>query len=641
MHPLSTLDVVIILCFAGYAVFNGLRSRKRASLDLQEYFLAGRSLPGWKAGISMAATQFAADTPLLVTGLIAVSGIFALWQLWVYAIAFLMLGFIFAAQWRRAGVLTDAELTELRYGGRAALLLRAFKAIYFGTIFNCVVLAWVLFAAARIAEPFLPWNEWLPASLFDGVVQLVSWVGVPLAAEAIPGDTMTWVRTANNLISVVVLLTVTAFYSTAGGLLSVVATDVAQFAFMMVGTFAYATVLIYEIGGFGELWHRLGELFPPGGAQGIEWRELIAFTPWHGKDATAAVVALFAVQWLIQINADGTGYLAQRSMACRSEGDARRAAVVFTFLQVLLRSLMWIVIGLSLLVMYPPEGVMTQSVREGTYVRGIAELLPSGIKGILVTAMFAAFASTVDTHLNWGSSYWTNDIFKRLICEKGLGRSPSPRTLVTVARLSNLLLVIIALVIATKLTSIHTAWQVSLLFGAGLGPVLVLRWLWWRVTAVAELAALGTSLFSAPLLLLYVPGDALRLLIAAAVSLVAVFATAAAGHKEKEATLKLFFQRVRPVGFWRPVAAMCGESTYDGHRRLASGLIATFSASLTVFSWLIAAGGVLAGGTAPSWFPGGAGLWFASVFALGLLCLPIWLPQLRGSEAPEPLSGRS
>ena len=130
------LDLMIVLAFVVYAISAGLYSRRAASQNLQDYFLAGKTIAGWRAGFSMAATQAAADTPLLVTGLIATAGIFALWQLWVYALAFLLMGFVLARSWRRAGVLTDAELTEIRYGRTPAALLRAFKAIYFGTIFN-------------------------------------------------------------------------------------------------------------------------------------------------------------------------------------------------------------------------------------------------------------------------------------------------------------------------------------------------------------------------------------------------------------------------------------------------------------------------------------------------------------------------
>lgn len=210
---MTTFDWLIVAGFVVYTAWVGLRARRAASRDLEAYFLAGRTLSGWQAGISMAATQFAADTPLLVTGLIATAGVFALWRLWIYALAFLLLGFVLAPCWRRAGVLTDAQLTELRYSGRPAAALRAIKAIYFSTVFNCTVLAMVLFAAKEIAQPFLTWDAWLPTAVFESVRVWVRAVGVPLTSHGVT-DANVWVHSSNNLISIFVIATVTLLYST-------------------------------------------------------------------------------------------------------------------------------------------------------------------------------------------------------------------------------------------------------------------------------------------------------------------------------------------------------------------------------------------------------------------------------------------
>ncbi|MEO1172908.1 MAG: sodium transporter, partial [Myxococcota bacterium] len=339
---MHTLDVFILFAFIAYALYSGFTARSAASVSLDEYFLAGRSLPGWKAGLSMAATQFAADTPLVVMGTIATVGIFGLWQLWIYALAFLLMGFVLAPSWRRAQVLTDAELTEIRYGHRPAAVLRAVKAIYFGTVFNCVVLAMVLFAASTVAEPFLLWHEWLPSIVHEVFVRSVRWVGVPLAS-GLPSAVDVWVLSANNLISVLAIVSVTTLYSTTGGLRSVVQTDVAQLGLMLVGTAAYAGWVIYEAGGMGAMLDALRD-----GAGGLSSDELLAFTPDRAQGAGYAVLAAFGLQWLLQLNADGTGYLAQRSMACRSDRDAESASVWFAVTQVLLRSLLWLPIGLGL-----------------------------------------------------------------------------------------------------------------------------------------------------------------------------------------------------------------------------------------------------------------------------------------------------
>lgn len=619
-------DIAIILAFIVYSIYSGFKNKDQASKDLTEYFLAGRSLPGWKAGLSMSATQFAADTPLLVTGIIAVSGIFFLWQMWIYALAFLMMGFVLASHWRRANVITDAELTEIRYGGGKALALRGFKAVYFGTIFNCVVLAWVFFAASRIAEPFLPWNEWLPAAVFEPMTHLVQWLGVKLTPAA-TGAANVWVLSTNNLISVLSILLVTTFYSATGGLRSVVDTDVVQVFIMLGATLLFSVIVFMKAGGISGIHDKLQAITAAGTLGGIQTSQVLAFTPDRARNATFAVLSLFALQWIIQLNSDGTGYLAQRSMACRDEKQAKVAAMVFTGTQVFLRTLLWLPLGLGLLVLFPPAaglaGDLLQADREGVYVRGMAELLPVGMKGLMITGMLAALASTVDTHINWGSSYWANDIYKRIICQAWLKREPSGKSLVWVARGSNVLLIGIALVIMTKLSSINQAWQASLLLGAGMGPILIMRWLWWRVNAWSEIASIVISGIAAVPLLLWVPDQALRLLIMAALSLAASLAAIFIFGPEDKEQLAHFYNLVKPKGFWHPVAVACGDHKHRGRRRLLLSLGAMFTAGISVFCLLIGAGSALVGSPPPAILPYPA-VWIGLNITVGLLLCPVW-----------------
>jgi len=619
---MTALDWLPVLAFIAYAVTVGLRARGAASRNLEEYFLAGRGLRGWQAGISMAATQFAADTPLLVTGLIATTGIFGLWRLWVYALAFLMMGFLLAPAWRRARVLTDAELTELRYSGGAAAWLRALKAVYFGVVFNCAVLAMVLWAAREVVEPFLLWHAWLPEMVFEPVRALVEAVGVPFAREAAAGAGDLWVRSTSNLISIFAIVGVTLLYSATGGLRGVVRTDIGQFVVMMAATAVYAYVVVDAAGGLGSIGAQLEARFGVAGA-----RELLAFTPDGARDVSFAVLAVLALQWLVQMNADGTGYLAQRSMACRTDRDATQAAVVFTFAQVLLRSLLWLPLGLGLLVLFPPDPALPAAAlaadREATFVGGMIALLPPGALGLMLTAMLAALASTLDTHLNWGASYLTHDLYERFWCRRR-GLRVSDRRLVWVARASNLLILLLALVILSQLSSIQVAWQLSLLLGAGMGVMLVLRWVWWRVTAVGELAAIGASLVLAPLLLL-LPSEleAVRLLLMALGSTAAGVAATLIGPPEPRERLADFYARVRPPGFWGPFAAAAGEGPEEGRGRLVAGLTATVAAATTVFCWLTAAGSALVGSPAPAFFPWPVP-WLVALVLVGALATPIW-----------------
>ncbi len=675
------IDVAIICAFILYAVAAGMRSRRVAGQNLEEYFLAGRTLPGWKAGCSMAATQFAADTPLLVTGLVATAGIFAVWRLWIFGVAFLLLGFLLAASWRRARVLTDAELTELRYGSRAAAWLRGVKAIYFGTIFNCTVLAWVLLAATRIAEPFLLWDAWLPAWAFQPFLSLVEAIGSPISAVPDLNDPTTWppdvwILSANNLISILSIIAVTTFYSTTGGLRSVVNTDVAQLILMLAGTLLFAWIVVRHeaVGGLSELPQRLRELFPASdpGPGGISADQILAFTPSAAKDVTAIVLVVFGIQWLAQMNSDGTGYLAQRTMACRSDKDARLAAIVFTLAQIVLRSLLWLPLVLGLLLIFPPESAADASaaIRERTYVDGIRELLPPGAQGVLLAAMLAALASTVDTQINWGSSYWTNDLFHRFICRAWLRREPKPRTLVWVARAANPFILLIALAIMTRLGSIEDAWQIVLLLGAGMGVVLVLRWLWWRITAWGELASIIASTGLAPILLagvqnvgvveVFAPGALevrdvrisffglfeldsphaaeWRLVLMAALSTLVGVGVSLGSRGEAMDRIVEFYERARPPGFWRPVAAAAGADPGRDTRRLWRGLAGVAICSISMFSLLTATGSMLVGSPAPAWAPSKLG-WNLTVLAVGLVTVPIWW-RLALSGGDEPEGGR-
>jgi solute:Na+ symporter, SSS family len=607
------IDLAIVAAFIVYSIAVGLRSRRQASGSLSEYFLAGRSLKGWRAGVSMASTQYAADTPMLVAGLVAVSGVFSLWRLWIYALAFLLMGYLLGACWRRAGVLTDAELVELRYSGRAVPALRALKAIYYGTIINCAVMAFVLLAATRIFEVFLPWHLWLPVSVYVPVHDLLASAGVTLwSGNAALGPA---VATANSAISIVFMLAFVALYSTTGGLRSVVATDVMQFVFMLAGTLAYAILAVRAAGGHGAMLESLQDLYGPARAA-----EIVSFAP-PANEALWPFLAIIGLQWIFQMNADGTGYLAQRTMACKTDRDAQLAAVVFTFVQVVLRSLLWMPIVIALLVLFPitPEAALsTQLVaeREATFVRGIDELLPAGMRGLMLAALLAALASTLDTHLNWGASYWSNDLYKGWWVERVLKREASRRELVAVARLSNIGILALALVIMTHLDTIQAAWHVSLLFGAGIGGVLVLRWVWERVNLYSEIAAIAVSLLAAPVLLLTVADEWRRLLAMSCLSLAAVLLSAWLAPATDSRTLVKFFQRVQPPGWWERTARLAGVSPAVPRAEFALGAARVVCAAGSAYGALVGGGMLL---LQPERWPWALGLLCAAVLAAAAL----------------------
>ncbi|MFU8816743.1 MAG: sodium:solute symporter family protein [Pseudomonadales bacterium] len=618
------IDLGIVLVFIVYSIYVGFRSHALAGKNLNEYFLAGRSVRGWRAGLSMAATQFAADTPLLVMGLLAVSGAASLWRLWIYALAFLLMGFLLGGAWQRAGVLTDAELTMKRYSARGALTLRIMKAVYYGTVINCVILAFVLVAAVRIFELFLPWDLWLPAGVYQLIASIVDATGLVIASGVSGVDPA--IATVNNVISIVVMISFVMLYSTSGGLRGVIATDILQLTFMLLGTAAFAWVAVDHAGGMNNLLASLESIYGSGAER------FVSFSP--GADALTAFLVVVSLQWFFQLNSDGTGYLAQRTMACASEREARTAAVVFTFVQIVVRSLLWLVIGLALLVIYPfdpavPMDDLFIAERELTFARGMDELLPIGLRGLMLTGMLAALASTVDTHLNWGASYWSNDIYRGWWLEHVARRPPRRRELVRVARLSNLLLIVLALLVMVQLDTIQAGWHLTLLFGAGMGAVLVLRWLWERINLYCELAAIATSIVAAPLLLLTVEEEWLRLALMALLSTVAVVAAALWMPGTETHRLQEFYQRVRPPGWWGRMAVAVGEHPSVPRRRFTTGVVAIGAAAVSVYGSLIGVAQIMVGR---------ADLGTAAMLIAGVLMAPLWIRHLlrgRREAAPE------
>lgn len=622
------LDLLIVLGFVVYAITSGMRSKAEAGKDLKQYFLAGKTLTGWKAGISMAATQFAADTPLLVTGLLATGGIFLLWRLWIYGLAFLLMGYLFSTKWRRAEVITDAELAELRYSGNAVTLLRVLKAFYYGTVINCTVMAMVLVAATRISEVFLIWDQWLPPGFYGSLYSVVESLGLQLSSST---GADPYIATTNNFISIGLILTFTTLYSTTGGLRSVVATDVVQFGFAMVGTLFYAGFVLFKIGGPSELVARLSDLY--GQAQAAKF---LSFSPGI-EEGLGAFIVLIGMQWLFQMNSDGTGYLAQRMIACKTDRDARIAALVFSWAQIFFRSLIWLVIGLGLLVLYPIEEAARQTEgfvagRELLFITGINDYLPMGIKGIMLTGLLGALASTIDTHLNWGSSYWANDIYGDLICRHWRKKESNPRELVWVARFSNLLILVVAMIIMFNLGSIQQAWKLSLLFGSGMGSVLILRWLWERINLWSEITAMAASLVFAPIILITIESNWQQIVAMAGLSTLSVIVVSLLTPRTDPEKLKSFHKRVKPQGFWKQTAIAVGGLPGIPLAKLKVSLKDTAIAGGSLFAMLV--------GTSKFFLrPPGEGPWPSLILiVIGLALIPLWWRTIANEEPTDTVS---
>lgn len=555
---LNLLDWMIIASYFLLSLGIGLYYRKRAGKSMSEFFLGGRSLSWPVAGISMVATTFAADTPLAVNEMVATNGISGNWLWWSFLFGGMLTTFFFAKLWRRAGILTEVELIEFRYGGKAAAFLRGFKSIYLGLFMNVLILGWVNVALVSILQ------------IFFGL------------------------SSSTALLYVAGAMVVTAGYSAISGLLGVAITDVVQFIIAMAGCIILAILVVQspDIGGMQGLKAKVPawamEFFPSIGSGGGNAVGTLTIT-------LGAFLAYTTVQWWSSwypgAEPGGGGYVAQRMMSARTERDSLLATLLFQIAHYCLRPWPWIIVGLCCTVLYP-ELPLDQK-RLG-YVMAMRDYLPNGLKGLLLVAFLAAYMSTISTQLNWGASYLVNDFLKRFVRkpESFSSEAASERYYVRASRSLTLATMLFSLVVTTQISSISTVWQFIMECGAGLGLVLILRWYWWRINAWAELAAtlspfLWYGLAHLGLGQVFPTSYFFTVGATTLTWLVVMMLT----PPESDATLKAFYERVQPMGAWKRVNPGQGPQAAWWRRHLllwASAVCLTYSVLFATGKWLFA-----------------------------------------------------
>ena len=501
---LSPIDGVIIISYIVFALGLGIYYSKRAGRDINEFFISGRNLPWWLAGTSMVATTFAADTPLAVTGLVVNDGIAGNWLWWNMVLSGMLATFLFSRLWRRAEVITDVELTELRYSGKSASLLRGFRALYIGLPINCITMGWVILAMQKII-----------VLVFDLPDTGTSKVLVVLACMLIAG-----------------------IYCALSGFWGVVITDLIQFGMAMIGSIALAVIAVSKIGGIGTLKTKLSEIH---GAD----HSILHFFPDFGAGEMAILTfgVYLGVQWWAANGVDGGGYIAQRMFAAKDERNTLLATLWFNIAHYTLRPWPWILVALVSMVAYP-----NLSDPEAGYPKLMLEYLPTGLLGLMLTAFLAAFMSTIDTHLNWGASYLVNDFYKRFFKPQA-----DDRHYVVASRISVVLIMLLAGVTSLFMDSIAGAWKFLIALNAGIGLVQILRWYWWRINAWSEIAAMVTSAVVSAIVftLPATKGNfAYQMLIIVPTSTLIWFVTTLVTAPVSEERLIAFYQRVRPNGGW-------------------------------------------------------------------------------------------
>jgi SSS family solute:Na+ symporter len=511
---------------AAYFLFNlgiGLYYARRAGSNTQEFFLSGRDVPWWLAGTSMVATTFAADTPLVVTGLVASYGVAGNWLWWSMAMSGIMTVFLYARLWRRAGVMTDVEFAELRYSGRPAAVLRGFRALYLGIPINCIVLGWVNLAMLKILMATLGLER-------DGA-----------------------------LLVLLAILAFTAFYTTISGLWGVLVTDLFQFVLKMGMVTLLAFTAVRAVGGLDALQAKIGALDAARGAG-----SRLAFFPERGSVWMPAITffVYLAVNWWASwypgAEPGGGGYVAQRIFSAKDERHGLLATLWFNVAHYALRPWPWILTALATIVLYPDLVD-----KESGYIKALIDpaVFPPALRGFMLAAFAAAYMSTIGTQLNWGASYVINDWYRRFIKRDG-----TERHYIVASQLVTVALTGISIFVTLHLDTIGGAWKLLLVTGAGTGSVLLLRWYWWRINAWSEVSAM---IIAAVVSLTLQMGwhwntddprqFAWLMLTTVGITTVGWVLTTMMTKAEPMDTLVAFYRRVRPAGpGWEPVIAMAG-----------------------------------------------------------------------------------
>ncbi|MDT8411591.1 MAG: sodium:solute symporter family protein [Vicingaceae bacterium] len=530
---LAPIDWIIVGLFLSLSLYIGIKFKGKSSGSLTDFFLAGRNLPWYVAGISMVATTFAADTPLWVAEVIRQNGVSGNWLWWNMLIGGMLTTFFFAKLWRKANVLTELEFIELRYSGKTAKLFRNFKAFYLGVFFNCIVIGWVNAAMLKILMLFLNIDY----------------------------------QTAFIIISI--LLVFVAIYSSLSGLLGVAITDAVQFVLAMAGCIILSIIMLNseQVGGMTGLQEKLPS-----------WR--FDFFPTIGNDVGSnigtfgltigAFLSFVAVQWWASWypgnEPGGGGYISQRMMSTKNEKSAVLATLFFQIAHYALRPWPWIIVGLCALVVYPE---LTQENAGNGFVMAMRDFMPTGLRGLIFTAFLGAYMSTISTQLNWGASYLTNDLYKRQLEENK--KEVDQQKMVKVGRIFTVMIMVIALVITSFIETIDGAARFLIASSAGLGAVLILRWYWSRINIWSEISAtlapiLGYSIakfliapqFEIPAVgNSFIANEGILLFTTAFTTIIWITVTFLT-PKESETTLKKFYLQVKPQGAWNTIREKLG-----------------------------------------------------------------------------------
>jgi Na+/proline symporter len=567
---LSTLDWGIIIAFFIISLGIGLWTARSAGKSVNDFFLSGRNMPWWLLGISMVATTFSADTPNLVTDIVRTNGVSGNWVWWAFLLTGMLTVFVYAKLWRRSEVLTDLEFYELRYSGKGAAFLRGFRALYLGVFFNIMIMATVCLAAIKIGGVLLGFS---------------------------PVETL------------FIAATITVIYSSMGGLKGVIITDFFQFILAMAATLGAAVVLVDlpQVGGLEAL------ISHPDVVPKLDLIPDIS----EGEVFLVLFIIPIALQWWSVwypgAEPGGGGYIAQRMLSAKDEKNAIWATLLFNFMHYAVRPWPWILVALTSVIVFPTIDSIQAAfpdldpsvIGHDLAYPAMMSFLPSGLLGLLLASLIAAFMSTLSSHLNWGSSYVVHDFYRRFV-----EPDATEKKLVVIGRITTVVLMVLAGLLALALQNALQAFSILLQIGAGTGLLFILRWFWWRINIYSEITAMVVSFFIALYLELIHPAlggspiDATtQLLIGVGITTLSWVGVTLFTRPEPEEVLYSFIEKINPGGpGWKAVHKKAADDEKKLHVSASGwnvplGIICMLLGALAIYSMMFATGYFLYGKT--------------------------------------------
>jgi SSS family solute:Na+ symporter len=558
---LTINDFIVIGLYFVLNLTIALWLRKKATQSVNDFFISGRNVTWWLAGTSMVATTFSADTPLVVTGLVAKNGIAGNWIWWSMVFSGMLTVFFYAKLWRRAGVLTDVEFAEIRYSGKPAAFLRAFRAIYLGLPVNLIIMGWVNLAIVKIMMTVLG-------------ISKVEALGLAI-----------------------LLMFITAFISTISGLWGVLWTDLFQFGLMMGMVIVLAIFAVNSIGGIDTLLVRLHEIDRSRSSSS----SILSLVPdinsvWMPMITFFVFIAVnWWASWYPGAEPGGGGYIAQRIFSAKNEKHSLLATLWFNIAHYALRPWPWIIVALVAVVRFQNDPAFIKDPESG-YIRVMVTDMPVYLRGVMLAAFAAAYMSTMATQLNWGASYLVNDVYKRFLV-----KSKEEKHYVIISQFVTMLMMLFSVIVTFYMESIANAWKILMALGAGTGLVYILRWFWWRINAWSEISAMTAAFITSLILQFgfhYDEGNPLDfaylLLITVGVTTIVWLLITFLTKPEPREILYSFYRKVRPnPAMWGPIAKEVKDviPQRDGIFNLINWL----SGVLMIYAFLFGAGKVILG----------------------------------------------